>query len=500
MKVDYVIIQAGGKGTRMEYLTKNKPKALVPVNNLPIIFHAFKKFSGKEFIIIGDYKADVLKKYLDVFAEEKIRFVNANGAKGTCGGLQEALNFIPDNQPFILTWCDLILGDDYTLPESETNYIGISKDFPCRWSYINNQFIEEKSSMHGVAGHFIFKNKKLLKDVPYEGEFVRWLQEQNVRFSEIALYGTHEYGLLDVWQKLPKSLCRPFNKITFDGDRLIKEPINKQGEELSKRELAWYKKVSECNFVNLPKIYSYKPLIMEKINGKNIYEYNSIDRETKKKILMQVIACLKNIHKLEKRNSEYDSFYNAWIGKTFDRLNKIRNLVPFANDEIVIVNGKKCRNIFFHKKEVTKTINEWFPKEFHLIHGDCTFSNIMLKEDLTPILIDPRGYFGFTEYYGDVAYDWVKLYYSLKSNYDQFNLKRFRLHIRKNDVILKTLSNNWEDMEDIFFELLKGEITEKQIKLYLAITWLSLTTYAWEDYDSVCGAFYTGLEYLEDAL
>ena len=36
--MEYIIVQAGGKGTRLEYLTKNKPKALVPIDNLPMLF------------------------------------------------------------------------------------------------------------------------------------------------------------------------------------------------------------------------------------------------------------------------------------------------------------------------------------------------------------------------------------------------------------------------------------------------------------------------------
>ena len=40
----------------------------------------------------------------------------------------------------------------------------------------------------------------------------------------------------------------------------------------------------------------------------------------------------------------------------------------------------------------------------------------------------------------------------------------------------------------------------EQIKLLHAIIWLSLTTYAWQDYDSICGAFYNGLYYMEEAL
>ena len=66
MNTDYIIVQAGGKGTRMEHLTVNKPKALVPINNLPMLFHMFRKYPDKRFIIIGDYKYEVLKKYLKV--------------------------------------------------------------------------------------------------------------------------------------------------------------------------------------------------------------------------------------------------------------------------------------------------------------------------------------------------------------------------------------------------------------------------------------------------
>ena len=56
MDVEYIIVQAGGKGTRLKHLTANKPKGIVPVNNLPMIFHLMNKFKSKKFIIIADYK------------------------------------------------------------------------------------------------------------------------------------------------------------------------------------------------------------------------------------------------------------------------------------------------------------------------------------------------------------------------------------------------------------------------------------------------------------
>ena len=216
-------------------------------------------------------------------------------------------------------------------------------------------------------------------------------------------------------------------------------------------------------------------------------------------MLDKIVSCLKDVHNMESVPYDEASFWDAYLDKTYDRLKKVRNLVPFANDPVVTVNGKVCRNIFYHKDETRQLVMQYAPREFVLIHGDCTFSNIMLRHGTDPVLIDPRGYFGKTEFFGDVAYDWVKLYYSLSSNYDQFNLKRFNLDIGEKEVKLDIASNNWENMEDYFFELLDGEVTRRQMKILLAIIWLSLTTYAWEDYDSLCGAFYNGLYYLEEA-
>ena len=88
-KCKKIIVQAGGKGTRLEGLTRNKPKCLVPVNNLPIIFYAFQKFKDAEFTIIADYKTDVLEKYLNAFGSQyNFKIVKAN-KKGTISGIKE---------------------------------------------------------------------------------------------------------------------------------------------------------------------------------------------------------------------------------------------------------------------------------------------------------------------------------------------------------------------------------------------------------------------------
>ena len=518
MRTNYIVIQAGGKGSRMESLTRNKPKALVPIDNLPMIFHLFRKYPDKKYIIIGDYKFDVLERYLKEFAEVDYKMVRGTGHRGTCAGMADALEKIPEGEQFLLIWCDLVLPKDYELPVSDNNIIGISKDFSCRWSYRDGRFIEERSSEYGVAGFFIFKEKSYIADVPTDGEFVRWLQTKGMIFDEEPLWKTHEYGLYSVWDELPKLKTRPFNRIEKKDGKIYKIPVDKQGENLALREQAWYKMLKGENFDNLPEIYGYNPICMEEIKGKNIYEYETIPLEKKKKILKQIVDCLEAVHNLKTIPSDKDSYRVAYLDKTYNRLKKVRFLVPFANDEYVTVNGRRCQNIFYHIDEVNELVMKYFPSEFKLIHGDCTFSNMMMKNDEVPVLIDPRGYFGNTELYGDEAYDWVKLYYSILINNNKFNLKRFNLYINEKDdyvvyddsgnevcveprsVKLEIASNGWEDLEDYFFELLGDKVTRRQMKVFLAITWLSLTTYAWDDYDSICGAFYKGLVYLEEAL
>ena len=65
MKPEYIVVQAGGKGSRMGRLTANRPKALVPVGNLPMLFHLFRKYPDSHYLIIGDYLYEVLERYLE---------------------------------------------------------------------------------------------------------------------------------------------------------------------------------------------------------------------------------------------------------------------------------------------------------------------------------------------------------------------------------------------------------------------------------------------------
>lgn len=503
MNIKNIIIQAGGKGSRLEGLTRNKPKCLVPVNNLPIIFYAFEKFKDANFTIIADYKTEVLEKYLKAFASQyKYTIVKAT-KKGTISGLKEAIKPFKEKEPFMIMWCDLILSKDFKIPQDKGNYIGISKDFECRWSYIDGKFIKQPSKENGVAGLFIFEDKALLKDITDEGAFVDWLSKKDLAFKRLDLFGSKEIGTLLAYSDNNDNShrCRPFNSMKFEGDLVIKEGITPQGKKIAIDEIAWYKHVKKLGFEFIPEIYEYEPLKMKRVKGKNIFEYDCLTKTQKTDILTALVKALRSLHNLEKpKEATISDCQENYITKTFDRLEKVKNLVPFADKEFIKINGAYYRNIFFDKEELIALVKKHFPQKFNLIHGDPTFSNLMFDTfDMRAVLIDPRGYFGKTKLYGDADYDWAKLYYSISGNYDLFNRKKFTLDIRQKDVELAIKPSNWGDMEECFFDLLP-EVNKEKIKMLHGIIWLSLTTYAWEDYDSICAAFYNGLIKLSEVL
>lgn len=170
---DYIIVQAGGKGSRMETLTRNRPKALVPVNNLPMIFHLFRKYSDKKFIIIGDYKYEVFDQYLHEFADVDYKIVRGTGHRGTCAGIADAIDLIPEDERFMLIWCDIVLPNDYIIPDTESNLIGISVDFFADGHFPMDN-LKKRKALNMVWQACLFLRKSLLFRMfrPMESLFV----------------------------------------------------------------------------------------------------------------------------------------------------------------------------------------------------------------------------------------------------------------------------------------------------------------------------------------
>lgn len=108
------MIFAAGKGTRLKPLTDNTPKALIQVNDLPILERVIRKLIDcgvNEIIINVHYLADQIIEFLRVKNNFGIRIEVSDETDvllDTGGGLKKASWFFNDNKPFILHNTDII--------------------------------------------------------------------------------------------------------------------------------------------------------------------------------------------------------------------------------------------------------------------------------------------------------------------------------------------------------------------------------------------------------
>ena len=89
---NWVVLMAGGQGTRLRPLTNSAPKPLIPVGGKPILESIVENFIAegfRQFYISVNYKSDMIKEY---FGDGKkwgaeIRYLNEADALGTAGPL-----------------------------------------------------------------------------------------------------------------------------------------------------------------------------------------------------------------------------------------------------------------------------------------------------------------------------------------------------------------------------------------------------------------------------
>ena len=110
-----VVINAGGKGTRLDPFTRVLPKPLIPVGDLPIIEHIMKEYQSyncNEFHVIVNYKKDLMKAYFaDNENDYNISWYDEEEPLGTGGGLSLLRGKFKDT--FFFANCDALLTANY---------------------------------------------------------------------------------------------------------------------------------------------------------------------------------------------------------------------------------------------------------------------------------------------------------------------------------------------------------------------------------------------------
>jgi hypothetical protein len=157
------------------------------------------------------------------------------------------------------------------------------------------------------------------------------------------------------------------------------------------------------------------------------------------------------MHSYESMPASAMDIYAEYCKKTIHRLQAIQPALPYAFDKTIKINNKRCINILYqyHVLRAAVMDNLMDIKKYCPIHGDCQLTNTMIDKNGKVYFIDARGYFGGNQVFGDVRYDWAKVYYALAGNFDQFNIKNFDLEI-SGGVSFKIQSGGWEFLTEYF--------------------------------------------------
>ena len=503
--VKYVIVQAGGKGTRMGHFAENKPKCLVSVNDIPMIVNTLNVYKDKEVIIIADYKADVLEKYLKSFYKGHNYWIHRTTESGTAGGLKKAVSLIPDKEPFILTWADLFFEEEPTFTLQDLTFkthllVGLSNTFKCRWRLEEyNQFVNEASTDCGVAGFFVFRDKSKFNKLKIDRSLVRGFLTDNYlpeNIDSFYLNRCFEVGEIDRYEELLSNKLnhRFFNEVKIEKNTVYKRCIIPEYVDVHQNEKDWYQCVSN-KFKYIPQIYSIDPLILERINGKHLWEVDN----NKDEIISNYCDALESLHIIKRIIANTKDSMDVYFTKAYNRISEVKNVIPFIESSTININGKECMNPFVNEVQYEKSIRSIIEQRHHnIIHGDVTFSNSLVDSNNSIWLIDPRGSFGSSKIYGDPRYDWAKFYYSAVGNYDSINSKKYRVIFHSSEVELRIKSNGYEEYSD--FIIKRSGMSKREMGLIHASIWLSLTGYVKEDYDAILYSFYKGCQLWTEAI
>lgn len=147
-----VVILCGGKGTRLREETEFRPKPMVPIGGQPILWHIMKyyaHFGHTDFILCLGYKGEQIKSYFQNYLwntcdvtlclgrdpqvcfhgghqEENwtVTLAETGQESMTACRIKQVQRYIPQHEPFLLTYGDGLSNIDINASISTHNRIG----------------------------------------------------------------------------------------------------------------------------------------------------------------------------------------------------------------------------------------------------------------------------------------------------------------------------------------------------------------------------------------
>ncbi|MBR4470666.1 MAG: NTP transferase domain-containing protein [Erysipelotrichaceae bacterium] len=213
-----VVINAGGKGTRLEPFTKVLPKPLIPVGDLPIIEHImrrYEQFGCKRFSLIVNYKKELIKTYFkEIENKYQINWFDEEEPLGTGGGLSLLKDSL--HETFFFISCDSLLLSDYSdifkyhrQKGNDITMICAYKNVTIPYGVVNideegsYKHIDEKPEFSFLTNTAMYVvEPSLLNDIEENQriDFPQFIEAESKKGKKIGVYPIGESEWLDMGQ------------------------------------------------------------------------------------------------------------------------------------------------------------------------------------------------------------------------------------------------------------------------------------------------------------
>ena len=515
-----VLIPSAGLGTRLGDFSKNLNKALVSLDNKPVISHVIEKFPKHvEIVIALGHKGELLRDYLEMaHSDRQITCVNIENYCGSGSGLGLTILQCRDflQSPFIFCPNDTVILEEVSEPSM--NWVGYAE------VENNHHYRSFKLSDAGIVERVCEKEEILSFDTkPY-----------------IGLAGIKDYEAF--WKAMENG--KKYGSIKIGESYGIRDMV-KQNIEFQAKQFTWYDTGNLESLKAARDLIKSKdaPEILEKANeaiwfvNDRVIKYNSdpkfiSDRVTRAELLKGYVPEITNAKK-----NMYS--YRMLTGKTMSKAANYKTFEQLLNylmffwepTDLSDSEHKEFKNVCekFYKEKTEKRIQLYFDRfsekdvcetingietptlEYLLskidwerlyngkptrIHGDLHFENILVAETGDFYLLDWRQNFGGLVSHGDLYYDLAKLLHGLIVSHELINKDCFEVNQLDNIITYDLYRKHClVENEKQFFEFLHDkELDIYKVKLLTSLIFLNIAPLHHYPYSKML--FYLGKESL----